>query len=521
MQENNIAPFDQPGTPKGVCVVDGHGIKIRVNRRHLVVEDGIGSSRRERRFHKATADLKRLVIFGTTGYLSLEAVRWLADAGVPMAQIDPEARLLVASHPMGSDRAALRRAQAWALTNETGLEVVRYLLDRKLEGQAHLANQLGGERTEIGEARYQLEDVESLDQLLWLEASAANNYWHAWADVECRFIRKDQARVSDHWRRFGTRGSKFNASGARGAANPPNAILNYLYTFLEAETVFACHTVGLDPGVGILHADQRGRDSFALDLMEPVRPLVDQWAIRLLSRHRFKAADFADTRRGICRLSPTVTHWLAETTAEWATAIARHAEHVAGMLAETPGIRIDRIPTALTGTNRSIARPARPKKEPSLSAAPRHCHTCGAATESRRTQCDSCFPSAESERLEQMVDGAHERLQELRDSGQDPAHGNEAAIRRGESVSVNNRASYGWNRDNERLPKEVFASEILPLLQEVRLSAMAEATGLSKGYCSFIKRGIKIPHDRHWALLAQLAQGIDRGASSTTDSPPK
>ena len=147
--------------------------RIRVDKRHLVVEDGIGHSRRERRFHKATSDLKRLVILGTTGYISLEAVRWLADARIPMAQVDPEGRLLVASQPMGSDRAALRRAQAWALTNDVGLDVVRYLLDRKLEGQGHIAAELGGDRTEINSARYQLEVVDTLNELLWLEASAA------------------------------------------------------------------------------------------------------------------------------------------------------------------------------------------------------------------------------------------------------------------------------------------------------------------------------------------------------------
>ncbi len=46
MRENNIPPFDQPGSPKGVCVADGHGVKIRVDRRHLIVEDGMGRSRR-------------------------------------------------------------------------------------------------------------------------------------------------------------------------------------------------------------------------------------------------------------------------------------------------------------------------------------------------------------------------------------------------------------------------------------------------------------------------------------------
>ena len=96
------------------------------------------------------------------------------------------------------------------------------------------------------------------------------------------------------------------------------------------------------------------------------------------------------------------------------------------------------------------------------------------------------------------------RLQELRDEGQDPAHGGQAATRRGESVSLNNRSSQEWNRNNERLDPDTFSREILPQLQDVPLSAMVDATGLSKGYCSFIKRGIKIPHERHWPSLERL-----------------
>ena len=41
---------------------------------------------------------------------------------------------------------------------------------------------------------------------------------------------------------------------------------------------------------------------------------------------------------------------------------------------------------------------------------------------------------------------------------------------------------------------EVFASEILPMIQELPLSDLARATGLSAGYLSLIRRGKKIPH---------------------------
>lgn len=36
------------------------------------------------------------------------------------------------------------------------------------------------------------------------------------------------------------------------------------------------------------------------------------------------------------------------------------------------------------------------------------------------------------------------------------------------------------------------------------LWGMADATGLSQGYCSFVRRGQKLPHWRQWPTLATL-----------------
>lgn len=134
------------------------------------------------------------------------------------------------------------------------------------------------------------------------------------------------------------------------------------------------------------------------------------------------------------------------------------------------------------------------------SSRPSHCHTCGGQVAQNRIQCDMCLPEVREEQTRQ----AHTRLQQLRNDNSDPAHGSEAAAKRGHSVSVNNRASQEWNRNNERIDHETFTSQILPLLHDVPLSVMVEVTGLSKGYCSFIKRGIKIPHERHWDSLRCL-----------------
>ena len=41
-------------------------------------------------------------------------------------------------------------------------------------------------------------------------------------------------------------------------------MLNYLYAILESEARLALATLGLDPGIGVLHNDLRSRDEFGL-----------------------------------------------------------------------------------------------------------------------------------------------------------------------------------------------------------------------------------------------------------------
>src|ERR1700733_4901117 len=69
--------------------------------------------------------------------------------------------------------------------------------------------------------------------------------------------------------------------------DPPNAILNYCYALLESEARLVAATIGLDPGIGMLHADTPNRDSLACDIMEAVRPSVDAWLLDWIVRAPF------------------------------------------------------------------------------------------------------------------------------------------------------------------------------------------------------------------------------------------
>lgn len=50
----------------------------------------------------------------------------------------------------------------------------------------------------------------------------------------------------------------------------------------------------------------------------------------------------------------------------------------------------------------------------------------------------------------------------------------------------------------------LYRLEILPRLAGVKLAAIMEASGYSKGYCSAIRAGQFVPHVSTWPALADL-----------------
>jgi len=148
---------------------------------------------------------------------------------------------------------------------------------------------------------------------------------HTWRNLPINFPRNDLRRVPDHWRSFGARISPI-AGSTRLASNPPNAILNYLYALLEAESRMAAAALGLDPGLGILHVDMQSRDSLAFDLMEPARTQVDAYVLDWITREPLRREWFFEERNGNCRLMGPFALRLSETMVAWRRAVAPTAE---------------------------------------------------------------------------------------------------------------------------------------------------------------------------------------------------
>lgn len=129
----------EPAPPRtarrtGVCIVEGYGVSVAVHHGRLVVRDGLPRERRERIIPRVQPRFGRLVMLGHAGTITLEALRWLADVGISFTQIDRDGRLIATSTPTPGD-ARVRRAQALAIANPSGLQITRVLLEQKLAGQ--------------------------------------------------------------------------------------------------------------------------------------------------------------------------------------------------------------------------------------------------------------------------------------------------------------------------------------------------------------------------------------------------
>ena len=83
------------------------------------------------------------------------------------------------------------------------------------------------------------------------------------------------------------------------------------YAILESQIRIQVIAAGFDPTIEFLHSGRRGRSDFVLDLMEPLRPIVDRKVLEFVRAHTFHSADFTIRPDGVCRLNPEMARKIA------------------------------------------------------------------------------------------------------------------------------------------------------------------------------------------------------------------
>jgi CRISPR-associated endonuclease Cas1 len=497
----------------GVLALTGYGIRVSVNRRELCVEDGIGRTRRQGRFAKATSKLKRLLILGETGQITLDALTWLDDIGAAFLRIDHKATLLTTSL-RGVDDAKLRRTQAILPMVSTGLAIAKKLLVPKIANQSNVLASFGLDQSdEVRQKSVEAEEAPDFRLLLQAERQAADLYWGAWAKIPVQFSLRD--RPPQHWQTFGTRGSPLDV-GAYNAINPMNALLNYLYALLEIETRLALLSRGLDPGMGIFHVDTPNRQSFATDVMEPIRPHVDAYVLNLIRTRTFGVRDFFEKHDGGCRISSSLTRELASSMGEWAKLVAPFAEmvwrHVSKASTEEvqisyPSARknVRKVSSKRLGVSVPAFTVPEVKKTVPMERVYNACRHCGkSVTVRRRIYCDACYVEWRKSGNFTFLNrtAVKEEIAQCKALDDSP-NSQTARQKRAKSASVNRIAVSNW-QDDGSLDEVNFEHDIFPGLQQCMVKDISYTTGLTRTYASQIRAGKAVPHKRHWVKIMEL-----------------
>ena len=123
------------------------------------------------------------------------------------------------------------------------------------------------------------------------------------------------------------------------------------------------------------------------------------------------------------------------------------------------------------------------------------------------------MPQARREHGLRAIERAREALRLQTLAGNDPRTDAETNRKRGEAIVEQRRRSREWKRENPGgtgHDRAWFLREVMPKLDDVPLSAIARVTGLSLASCSRYRIGARVPHPRHWGVLAALVN-VERG----------
>ncbi len=221
------------------------------------------------------------------GSISTPAMHLLMEKNIPVHFIDGSGHYK-GSLTSGRGRGyAAKRLQFEAACSEVrSLHIVRSIVSGKLLSQRKTLiryrnrnfqgdKELHGICEELSYTALKAQKCNNIEKLRGLEGIGAAAYFSVFGKV-----------LKEPW--------FFSVRSRRPPLDPVNALLSFGYTLLLSHVTSALCISGLDPCVGFLHPEYRGRPSLALDLMEEFRsPVVDRLVVAMLNQGRLRPEQFS------------------------------------------------------------------------------------------------------------------------------------------------------------------------------------------------------------------------------------
>ncbi|MFA6462033.1 MAG: CRISPR-associated endonuclease Cas1 [Candidatus Woesearchaeota archaeon] len=281
-----------------MLLLDGYGISIKIDNSKIHIKNGTdkaGKNNEEYIFSPKRIDVNHIVIYGRSGNISIDAIRWLIKHNVQISILNWEGKLLTTMLPPESVQVKTKFAQYQAFSDpQKRMDLARKFLEAKFERTKETLDWLKLRypelRTDFSKELPYFRKAKTIKNLMITEGRIASFYWQ-----ELRKIVPKKYEFTT--REFQKR--------PWGAGDTVNCLLNYGYAILEAECLKAINTAGLDTHIGFLHEANLGKNSLAYDLQEPFRFLIDLVVISLIENDIMEKKDFIRTENYNLRLRST------------------------------------------------------------------------------------------------------------------------------------------------------------------------------------------------------------------------
>jgi len=291
-------------------LLNGHGIQFRVEKAKIIIINGRYSIKEEPReyiFRPKRLPYDHIVIYGRSGEISIEAIRWLIKHNVAITILNWDGKLLTTILPPESVQVKTKFAQ-YSSYRDSGLrlELAKKFIEAKFIRSKILLEWLKSRYPNIdynfSVEEERVENANTIKEIMLAEARIGVNYWKELIKIFPKKYEFDKRQYSDT---------------PYGTSDKINCMLNYGYEILEAECLRAINIVGLDPHVGFLHEIKGGSKSLAYDLQEPFRFLIDLAVISSVEKNKMEDRDFIRTENYNLRLRPSGAKKLMEEIAIW------------------------------------------------------------------------------------------------------------------------------------------------------------------------------------------------------------
>ncbi|MFN0303065.1 MAG: CRISPR-associated endonuclease Cas1 [Burkholderiales bacterium] len=324
-------------------ILTGHGLALRVEKGSLLIRDGhthFPAQQRKHRFFPAALDVPpAVVILDGSGDITLSAIDWLAAQGIPLIRLRWNGKF--ASVLTSGGQAASASKVHWQQTTRDnprarlafGANLVREKAKNSLQTLEEYIPPSPLRDQACAKLAYRAKLLSrkpprTFASLLGFEGAIAGDYFRVWTGIPLKWKSLKRHPISEEWNKYRSRialryGIRLHGKGGgynRGATHPVNAMLNYAYSVLIARLQIRLIADGYDPMLGIMHQKKQFRGTspaFALDHMEPMRPVVDRAVLRLINEMTFTGADFSIQRDGVCRLNPELARRVAQLAMEY------------------------------------------------------------------------------------------------------------------------------------------------------------------------------------------------------------